>query len=133
MERLAGRRAVLLAAGTAVLAAVGGAASAQAADIVGTVEFEGGAVIPEGEVDIYAEGAAVEGDARHGAARTRVRSDGGSKVIAFSIAPPTGSTVSPGTRIVARLERADGWLLARGSARIGIGSPVSIVLRTAMY
>jgi hypothetical protein len=34
---------------------------------------------------------------------------------------------------VVRLERADGWLLARGSARIEAGAPVEVTLNTVMY
>lgn len=133
MRHPANRRTVLMAAGAVAVAAVAGTASAQSADISGTVEFEGGAVIPEGEIDIHVEGPAVEDDARRRTAKTRVRSDGTSRTIDFALSLPTSSTASPRTRIVARLERADGWLLARGSAQIGIDPPVTIVLHTAMY
>jgi hypothetical protein len=34
---------------------------------------------------------------------------------------------------VARLERADGWLVARGSAELEAGSPVSVTLNAVMY
>jgi hypothetical protein len=36
-------------------------------------------------------------------------------------------------QIVARLERADGWLVARGSARFEAGSPVYVTLSAVMY
>lgn len=133
MTRPASRRAMLLAAGAAVVAALAARASAQPAGISGTVAFEGGAAIPAGEIAIHVEGPAVEDDARPGAAGTHLTSDGKSRTMDFSLSPPLGSTASPRTRIVARLERADGWLLARGSASLGTGSPVSIVLRTVMY
>lgn len=133
MKRLASRRTVLSAAGAAAVAAVAGTVSAQPADISGTVGFEGGAVIPGGEIEVYVEDPAARDDARHRAARTRVRSDGGSRAIDFALSPLTGSTASSRAQIVARLERSDGWLLARGSAQFAVGSPVHIVLHAVMY
>lgn len=38
-----------------------------------------------------------------------------------------------GTEVEARLLRADGWLLARGSARLEPGTPLRITLYTALY
>lgn len=128
MKRLTDRRTILLAAGAAAVVAAAGAVSAQSAGVSGTVAFEGGAVIPAGEVEIYIEDPAAHDDA----VRTRVESGGKSRTMDFSL-PPTSSTASSGTRIVARLERADGWLLARGSAQLGIDSPVHITLHTAMH
>lgn len=133
MGRPANRRVMLSAAGVAAVIVIAGAASAQSADISGTVGFEGGAVVPKGEIEIYIEDRAVHDDARRRAATTRVRSDGASRTINFSFSPPTSSTASPGAQIVARLERADGWLLARGRAQSEIDSPVRITLYTVMY
>jgi hypothetical protein len=65
--------------------------------------------------------------------QTRIESDGGSKTIAFSLSPPASSTASPTLQIVARLERADGWLVARGSAQIKAGSLVYVTLNAVMY
>lgn len=126
----ADRRTVLLLIGTAAVATVAGTAPAQAGDISGTVEFEGGALIPKGEIAIHIEDATYQEDAPPRAAGMRVRSDGKSKSVGFSFPP---SMASPEARIVARLERADGWLLARGSARLEVGSAVTLVLRTVMY
>lgn len=133
MMRLADRRTMLLAAGSAAVAAVAGTVLAQSTGIRGTLEFEDGKIIPKGRIEIYVDDPATKGDVRHSTATTRVESDGGSKTIDFSLSPLTSSTVSTGTQIVARLERADGWLLARGSARLETGSPVHITLYTAMY
>jgi len=36
-------------------------------------------------------------------------------------------------RIVARLERADGWLLARGNAKVTVGMPADITLFRVIY
>jgi hypothetical protein len=49
------------------------------------------------------------------------------------LSPPASSTSSPTLRIVARLERADGWLLARGSAQLEAGAPVHVTLNVVMY
>ncbi|TNC49169.1 hypothetical protein FHG66_12020 [Rubellimicrobium rubrum] len=138
MKRLALRRNVLMAAGTAAVMAVAASvstqqASAQPAHLSGTVGFAGGVVIPNGEIEIYIEDPAARDDAGQRAAETRVESDGKSKAIGFSLSGPKASTASPNTRIVARLERADGWLLARGSATVGADAPVHITLHTVMY
>ncbi len=138
MKRLPERRNVLLAAGTAAVMALAASVSIQSvsahsAGIRGTVEFAGGVAIPNGEIDIYVEDPALRDDAGHRAAETRIESNGKATAIGFSFPLPTGSTASPNARIVARLERADGWLLARGSATVGAGTPVHITLHTVMY
>lgn len=128
------RRSILVAAGTAILTAAVGTVAAQSTDMRGTIDFEGGKIIPQGHVDIYLEDRAIQSDALSRAAKTRVNSDGMSKAIAFSVSPPANATASsPTLQIVARLEREDGWLLARGSAQFEAGSPVHITLNTAMY
>ena len=132
MKRLVDRRTILLAAGTAA-AAFAGAVPAQSADIRGTVEFEGGMVVPKGDLEIYIDDPAVQDSDRQFAAETRVDSDGTSRTIEFSVSPLATPTASSSTQVVARLERPDGWLLARGSARFEIGSPVRIILYTVMY
>ena len=133
MKRPTDRRTVLLAAGVAAVAAAAGTVAAQSTDIRGTVTFEGGGVIPKGHLEIYLEDPAIQDKERRRAAKTSVKSDGGSKTIAFSLPLPASSTASPTLQIVARLERADGWLLARGSAQFEAGSPVYVTLNTVMY
>jgi uncharacterized lipoprotein YbaY len=127
------RRTVLMTAGAAAIAVAAGPVAAQSTDISGTVTFAGGAVIPEGNLEIYLEDPAIQDTARRRAAKTRMKSDGGAKAIEFSLSPPASATASPTLQIVARLERADGWLVARGSARYGTGSPVHVTLSTVMY
>ena len=133
MKRPTDRRTVLMTAGAAAVAAAAGPVAAQSTDIRGAVTFEGGAVIPEGHLEIYLEDPAIQDNARRRAAKTRIKSDGGSKAIAFSLSPPASSTASPTLQIVARLERADGWLVARGSAQFEAGSPVNVTLNAVMY
>ena len=127
------RRTVLLTAGVAALAASAGPGAAQSTDIRGTVAFAGGGAIPAGRLAIYLEDPAIEDGARRRVAETRVDSDGGARTLAFSLPRPASSAASPMLRIVARLERADGWLLARGSARFAAGSPVDVTLDEVMY
>jgi uncharacterized lipoprotein YbaY len=127
------RRTVLMLAGAAAVAAASGPVAAHATDIRGAVMFEGDAVIPEGYLEVYLDDPAIQDDARRRAAKTRIRSNGRSKTIAFSLSLPISSTASPTLQIVARLERADGWLVARGSAGFKVGSPVNVTLNAVMY
>src|SRR5688500_2341629 len=106
-------RTTLLAAGAAALIATFGPASAQPADIRGAGTFEGGAAIPEGQLEIYLDDPAIDDSAESRAAATHIESDGKAKAIDFSLPPAAIATASPTLQIVARLERADGWLLAR--------------------
>lgn len=133
MKRSTDRRTVLIAAGTAAVAAAAGPVAAQSADLSGTVIFEGGAVIPKGQLEIYLEDPAIQDKAQRRTAKTRIESDGKSKAVAFSLATPASLAASPTQRIVARLERADGWLLARGSAQVGTGSPAQVALSAVIY
>src|SRR3954452_22293516 len=124
------RRTVLMTAGAVAAAAVVGAAAAQSTDIRGAVTFEGGAVIPKGRLLIYLEDTAGQDKAQRRPAGSHIESDGGSKAIEFALSQPAGATASPTLQIVARLERADGWLLARGSAQLKAASPVRVTLNT---
>jgi uncharacterized lipoprotein YbaY len=124
---------VLLTAGVAAVAAAVGPVAAQPADIRGAVTFEGGAVIPEGYLEIYLEDSAIQDNTRRRVAKTRVKSDGRLKTISFTLSPPASATASRTLQIVARLERADGWLVARGSARFELGSSVNVTLNTVVY
>jgi len=133
MKRSAFRRAVLMTAGAAAVTMAAGPGAAQSTDIRGAVTFKDGAAIPEGHLEVYLSDPAIQDSARRRAATTRIKSDGRSTAIAFSLSRPTGATVSPALQIVARLERADGWLIARGSARFEAGSPVQVTLNAAMY
>lgn len=133
MKRPTDRRTVLVGAGAAAVAAAAGSVAAQSTDIRGAVTFEGGKVIPEGHLEIYLEDPAIQDKARRRAAKTRVKSDGASKAIDFSLPLPASPTASPTLRIVARLKRADGWLVARGSAPLEAGSPIHVTLNTVMY
>ncbi len=133
MTRATDRRTVLMAAGAAAIAAAAGTVAAQSADIRGEVTFAGGTAIPKGAIEIYLEDLAIQDRAHRRVGQTDVKSDGKSMSIAFSIVRPTTATALPKLQIVARLTRADGWLLARGSVRLNATSPTYITLKAAIY
>lgn len=133
MKRSTDRRTVLMTAGAVAVAAVAGPIAAQSEEIRGAITFEGGAAIPEGRLEIYVEDVAVQDGARRRTAKTNIESDGGSKEIEFSLAPQSSPTGSQTLQIVARLERADGWLVARGSTRFEAGAPIAVTLRAVTY
>ena len=126
------RRTVLMTAGAAAVTAAAGPVAAQSPEIRGTVGFEGGAAIPEGRLAIYLEDPAIEESAQRRLASTHIESDGRSRSLAFSLPGPASPSAST-ERVVARLERADGWLLARGSAPLNAGSPVPVTLYAVTY
>lgn len=133
MFRPIDRRAVLALVGTMALAVTAGAVAAQPPEITGSVTFELGLKIPEGQLEIYLETRATNDSPHTRAAATRVVSNGGSQQVRFSLSPPESLEDPANARVVALLERADGWLLARGSATVEAGSPVDVTLHTAMY
>ncbi|MCT4333982.1 hypothetical protein MU516_14035 [Paracoccus sp. YLB-12] len=135
MKQFATRRSVLLGLGTATFAAAAAArASAARADELGvTVEFEGGKTVPKGRLVVYLDPPAGQDEARSMAAGTRIESDGKSRKITLSLPDPTSARTSSTRQLVARLERADGWLLARGSTQIKADSHAIVTLHTVMY
>jgi uncharacterized lipoprotein YbaY len=133
MKRLTDRRTVLIAAGAAVVTAATRQAAGQSTDLRGTVTFKGGAAIPKGRLVIYLEDPAIKDKAQRRTAKTNIGSDGKSKAMDFSLATPEGLDASPTLQIIARLERDDGWLLARGSAQVDAGSPAQVALSAVMY
>ncbi|WP_262297869.1 hypothetical protein [Microvirga sesbaniae] len=133
MKRPTDSRTLWMAAGVAAVAAAAGPAAAQAQEIRGAVTFEGGAAIPQGRLEIYLEDRSIRDEARRRAAGTRIQTDGTSRTLAFSFSAPANLAPSPTLQIVARLERADGWLLARGSAPFKAGPPVPVTLNAATY
>lgn len=122
------RRSILLAGGTAALVALAGEAS-EPAVIRGIVTYEAGAALPKGELEVRLEVPA-RADAARVAAIVRLPSDGSRRALAFTL--PLSSTAEP-TEVVARLERADGWLLARGSAPAEPGAEIAVTLFPVMY
>ncbi len=110
------------------------AALAQSTEIHGEVVFEDGSAIPKGQIEIFLEDAAVQRDAQSRTAKTHIKSDGGSKMMVFSILSEDDRDLSASTlQVIARLERADGWMLARGSAKLEPDAAVRITLNRVMY
>lgn len=130
MKRLADRRGILLAAATAAVALGALADSPRSSEIAITIGFDGGAAIPKGRLAVYLEGPA---DRQHTAARADAESNGGSSKISLALPLPPGTAMTSPQQVVAELQRADGWLLARGSAQVENGLPVEITLYTVMY
>ena len=116
----------------AVTAAAAGVQAAQSTEIRGVVTYEGGKAIPKGRLEIFTEDPATA-DAKRATSATHVESDGGAKQIPFSLELPPSLAASPTLEIVARLERVDGWLVARGSAPVEPSSPVQLLLYPAVY
>jgi uncharacterized lipoprotein YbaY len=133
MKRPTDRRTVLVAGGAAAIAVAAGRAAAQPSDIRGVITFAAGAAIPKGRIEIYLEDLAVQDSAQRRVAETQVESDGMLDEIAFSFPESAALTASPTLQIVARLERADGWLVARGSAKFDAGSTAAVTLKEAIY
>lgn len=135
MKRQTNRRKALLAAGLLVAGstAVTQTTAAQPTDITGTVRFESGAEIPKGHIKIFLRDPKSQTKMRELVAKTQLKSIGKFKSLVFSVSLPTNASATPTQQIVARLERADGWLLARGSAKLRKDAPVDITLYTAMY
>lgn len=133
MKRPPDRRTVLISVGAAAFATTAGTIAAQSTVIHGEVSLKGGLTIPEGLIEIYLEDLSIPDSARRRVAETRVASSGGSGAIGFSLSRPASETASPRLRIVARLERPDGWLIARASARFDADGPVVITLTEVVY
>lgn len=133
MKRSTDRRTVLATVGAAAVAVAAGPVAAQSTTVRGAVTFESGVVIPAGSLEIYLEDPAIRDIAQRRVAQTRIKSDGGSTTIGFSLTSTASSTASPTLRIIARLERADGWLVARGSTPFKAGLPVNLALSRVMY
>ena len=118
----------ILVAGTAALAVATGGLAAQAADIRGTVDFEGGAAIPPGQLQIQIE----DTGQQKAAPAAQVESNGKAASVEFTLTSPEMKQ-SGAIEVVAQLQREDGWLLARGSTTYTPGEPMHITLYKVMY
>jgi hypothetical protein len=123
------RRSVLAAAGTAALLALAGPAQAEDQEIRGTVAFVGDTLIPKGQIRIRLEGLGDDTPRPE----AELASDGRATEVDFRILLPAAQGAGTGARIVGRLERKDGWLLARGSVQVRTDLPIALVLHTVMY
>ncbi|WP_372573655.1 hypothetical protein [Ruegeria jejuensis] len=127
------RRIIWIAASALAVSVIAPPVGAQTKDIRGSILYEDNGKIPEGRVFIYLENPAVQYKTRAIVPKTSVNSDGKSRVIEYSFSWPARLKASPELRVVARLERDDGWLIARGSAPFKTGAPAKITLNQALY
>ena len=128
------RRMTLIAASAAVVLAITGTLTAQPEEMQGVLQYETGLPIPKGQVEIHVEYPTVQTTTQQGPAQMQLESRGKDKAITFPLPPSATLGIDSDTvQIVARLEREDGWLLARGATSLRAGQPVSITLNTVMY
>jgi hypothetical protein len=124
------RRTLVLTAGLiAIGAGFANGAGAQMADIKGVLTFESGGEIPKGQISVTLSNPVTA----TGAEKTLLESDGTATSIPFSVSLADTARDAGKLKIIVRLEREDGWLLARGSALIEAGEQVEIQLNTAVY
>ncbi|QBF32537.1 hypothetical protein CFI11_15115 [Thalassococcus sp. S3] len=110
-----------------------GTAAAQATETRIDVIYAGGEVIPAGQIKIFADDPAIQSEKRLAEQQMSIESDGKSRHIEVPVAWTASPQASRTLRIVAHLEREDGWLLARGTAPVEAGKPISIILNKVMY
>ena len=127
------RRALMLGVGAVLMARQ--AHSAPSPHIQVILTFEGGNQIPKGSIDIMLEDPAMTDKTARQNMTWRVTSTGKDRKITVSVPVPSPAarTGSSKTQIVAHMTRADGWLLARGSARFQADQPIEITLHQVMY
>ncbi|OJH44221.1 hypothetical protein [Paracoccus sp. SM22M-07] len=127
------RRTLMLGVGAVLMARQ--AHSEPSTDIRVILAFEGGNQIPKGSIDITLEDPAMADKTALQDMTWRVTSTGKDRKIAVPVpvSSPAARTGSGTAQIVARMTRADGWLLARGSARFQADQPIEITLHQVMY
>lgn len=128
------RRNLLKTAGATALTVATAQAAAQSGEVRGTVTFSDGSQIPAGYLKVRLEDPTVRNKAQRRLAEVRIKTKGADKAVPFVLAASAdSSTASAKLEIVARLEREDGWLIARGSAQFEAGRAVNVTLNTVQY
>jgi hypothetical protein len=127
------RRTMLKLAAASAAAVFAWPAAAGPTGMDGIVTFAGDQAIPEGSLKIYLEDITVQDESRRRLAETRLVSDGQATSLPFVLSPPIALNGAAVLDVVVRLEQPDGWLIARGSARLTIGTPVTVMLNTVSY
>ncbi|UWR42398.1 hypothetical protein K4F84_12580 [Phaeobacter inhibens] len=126
------RRTLLLGAAGFALTALTYRAKAQSEVVQGRLIFAENAKIPKGRIILSLSDPGQPGTSDP-ALEFDLISTGRAKRIDFTLSSAALSALSPTLRVVARLERADGWLIARGSTKMPTGSPIHITLNKVMY
>ncbi|WP_405117430.1 hypothetical protein L0Z64_05705 [Phaeobacter sp. BS23] len=119
------RRTLLLGAAGFALTALTYRAKAQSEVVQGRLIFAGDAKIPKGRITIFLSSLGQPGTSDP-ALEFDLISTGRAKRIDFTLSSAALSALSPTLQVVARLERADGWLIARGSTKLPEQAPRSI-------
>lgn len=134
MVRETDRRSLLRTAGATALTVAAGKSVAQATDIRGTITFAAGVPIPEGYLKVRLEDPAVRNRAQRRLAEIRIKTRGADKLVSFMLpSPRTAIDRTAKLEVVVRLEREDGWLIARGSDQFKAGAPANVTLHTTQY
>ncbi len=137
MVRKLDRRTFLALVGATLLAPGAGTGATETETGTGTgtahlrIEFVDGAVIPAGGLRLLLDTAGTGGDAARTALPDPIESDGTSRELIVPLPGPVPALAS--RRVVARLEGADGRLLARGTATLAPDGPTTVVLYETMY
>lgn len=108
-------------------------AAAEMVTIRGTVRQNDGKAIPAGKIEICLDDTANQAGMPHCADKTQISSNGKARHIDFSIPAPKSALKSPTFRILARLKRTDGWLIAGGRAKPNGRLEADISLSKVMY
>ncbi|MTH99398.1 hypothetical protein [Roseibium sp. RKSG952] len=135
MRHLFDRRMLMIATGllAAGIGSTSETAMAQPALVHGTVTFAGNEHIPEGRLVFDLREMENRNNLDELADNAPLQSTGKQGEISYSVNLPAALKPSNKLVIVARLERADGWLIARGSARLAPDQPADITLHKVMY
>jgi len=135
MPRQQTRRKVLTTLGaTAFAAATEAAIAGSMVEIQGEVTYATGGAIPAGYLKIRLEDLSGSTKAQRRIAEVHVKSSGAAGSEPFILQAPRARLAgSAPLEVVVRLEREDGWLIARGSGRVRGTETVSVTLNTVMY
>lgn len=110
---------------------VASAGSAWSEGVSGTIAYVGDMPVPKGRILLRVE---ENSTSAHGPWTALARGGDPDDTLAFVLDPPQRPTASPKPRVVARLERQDGWLIARGSATVEAdGDGIRVVLYPVTY
>ncbi|MDD7911549.1 hypothetical protein PUV47_16585 [Pseudovibrio exalbescens] len=116
------------------LVSIGQPVNAQTQKISGTISFADQELIPEGSLKLYLKSTARPDSKTELETETPLESRGKTGTLAFVANLPEALEPTAPFQLIARLERADGWLLARGAASLKKPDmPQEITLYTVMY
>ncbi|MEK0165260.1 hypothetical protein VWZ88_06200 [Phaeobacter sp. JH20_36] len=127
------RRQLILGLAATALVVTADRGRAQPGAVQGIVTFAGEGKIPKGRITVFLSDPSQADAPDDTAARVDLISDGASRQIAFSLPQTELPQNHTARRLVARLEREDGWLIARGSAKLAAGQRPEVTLNTVMY